>query len=107
MNDAYLLVIDDEPQLRKLLEIILESNGYKVQNAATAKEGLVLSANHPPDLILLDIGLPDENIVNALDSGANDYIIKPFRTGELLARIRTSLRLSNGSAESPVLRFGD
>jgi two-component system KDP operon response regulator KdpE len=134
MNDAYLLVIDDEPQLRKLLEIILESNGYKVQNAATAKEGLVLSANHPPDLVLLDIGLPDENghtvlkklrewytkpviiisvesteenIVNALDNGANDYIVKPFRTGELLARIRTSLRLSNGSDESPLLKFGD
>jgi two-component system KDP operon response regulator KdpE len=134
MNEAYLLVIDDEPQLRKLLEITLESNGYKVQNAATAREGLILSANHPPDLILLDIGLPDEdghvvlkklrewytkpviiisvecteeNIVNALDNGANDYIIKPFRTGELLARIRTSLRLSNGFEDNTVLKFGD
>jgi len=121
MNDTYVLVIDDETQIRKLLQITLESNDYKVQDAATAKEGLVLSANHPPDLILLDLGLPDEDghsvlkklrewytkpviiisvqsneedIVKALDNGANDYIIKPFRTGELLARISSALRLS-------------
>jgi two-component system, OmpR family, KDP operon response regulator KdpE len=132
MNEAYVLVIDDEPQIRNLLQITLESNGYKVQNAATAREGLVLSTNHPPDLILLDLGLPDENgqavlkklrgwytkpvvivsvqnderdIVAALDSGANDYIIKPFRTGELLARIRTALRLSSNAEEFPVLQF--
>jgi two-component system, OmpR family, KDP operon response regulator KdpE len=132
MNEAYVLVIDDEPQIRNLLQITLESNGYKVQNAATAKEGLVLSTNHPPDIILLDLGLPDENgqevlkklrawytkpvvivsvqnderdIVAALDSGANDYIIKPFRTGELLARLRTALRLSSDSEEFPVLHF--
>jgi two-component system, OmpR family, KDP operon response regulator KdpE len=132
MNEAYVLVIDDEPQIRNLLQITLESNGYKVQNAATAREGLVLSTNHPPDLILLDLGLPDENgqavlkklrgwytkpvvivsvqnderdIVAALDSGANDYIIKPFRTGELLARLRTALRLSSNPEEFPVLQF--
>jgi two-component system, OmpR family, KDP operon response regulator KdpE len=132
MNEAYVLVIDDEPQIRNLLQITLESNGYKVQNAATAREGLVLSTNHPPDLILLDLGLPDENgqavlrklrgwytkpvvivsvqnderdIVAALDSGANDYIIKPFRTGELLARLRTALRLSSNAEEFPVLQF--
>jgi two-component system, OmpR family, KDP operon response regulator KdpE len=132
MNEAYVLVIDDEPQIRNLLQITLESNGYKVQNAATAREGLVLSTNHPPDLILLDLGLPDENgqavlkklrgwytkpvvivsvqnderdIVAALDSGANDYIIKPFRTGELLARLRTALRLSSNAEEFPVFQF--
>jgi two-component system KDP operon response regulator KdpE len=134
MNEAYVLIIDDEPQIRNLLQITLESNDYKVQSAATAKEGLVLSANHPPDLILLDLGLPDENgqlvlkklrgwynkpiiivsvqsdeenIVNALDNGANDYIVKPFRSGELLARIRTALRLSSEVEEYPVLHFAD
>jgi two-component system KDP operon response regulator KdpE len=134
MNDNYILVIDDEPQLRKLLQITLESNNYSVQSAATAKEGLVLGANHPPDLILLDIGLPDEDghtllkkfrqwytkpviiisvqsdekhIVSALDEGANDYITKPFRTGELLARIRASLRLSSDADDMPVQTFGD
>jgi two-component system KDP operon response regulator KdpE len=134
MNEAYMLIIDDEPQMRNLLQITLESNGYKAQNAATAKEGLVLSTNHPPDLVLLDLGLPDkngqlvlkelrgwyakpiiiisvqndeENIIKALDSGANDYIVKPFRTGELLARIRTALRLSTNTDDLPVLNFTD
>ncbi len=134
MNEAYVLVIDDEPQIRNLLQITLESNGYKVQNAATAKEGLVLSTNHPPDIVLLDLGLPDESgqsvlkklrgwytkpviiisvqndeedIVDALDNGANDYIIKPFRTGELLARLRSALRLSADAEDFPVLHFND
>src|SRR5215213_9450319 len=111
-----ILVIDDEAQIRKLLQIILQSNDYYFEEAATAAEGLIAAANHPPDLILLDLGLPDEDgrsllkklrewfskpiiiisvqsnetdIVNALDNGANDYVVKPFRTGELLARIRT------------------
>lgn len=112
-------MIDDEPQIRKLLNIVLESNGFKVSNAATGASGVSLTASLQPDLILLDIGLPDKNgiqilkdlrqwytkpilmlsvqnteedIVGALDQGADDYITKPFRTGELLARIRTSLR---------------
>jgi two-component system, OmpR family, KDP operon response regulator KdpE len=133
MNEAYLLVIDDEAQIRKLLEITLESNGYRVQMAATAKEGQVLSSNHPPDLVLLDLGLPDEDghavlkklrewftnpiliisvqsneedIVKALDNGANDYIVKPFRTGELLARIRSALRLAIDKQGGPLLQFG-
>ena len=112
-------MIDDEPQIRKLLRIVLESNGFKVSDAATGMNGVSLAASLQPDLILLDIGLPDKNgmdilrdlrqwyikpililsvqnreedIVGALDQGADDYITKPFRTGELLARIRTSLR---------------
>ena len=119
MNKAEILIIDDEPQIRKLLEITLHSNQYSVKEAATAKQGLIMAANHPPHLILLDLGLPDEDghavlkklrqwytapviilsvqkseedIINALDHGANDYLAKPFRTGELLARIRSALR---------------
>ena len=56
MNETYILVIDDESQIRKLLQITLESNGFQVQDAYNAKEGMILSANHPPDLILLDLG---------------------------------------------------
>ena len=61
MNKAEILVIDDEPQIRKLLEITLQSNQYLVKGAVSAKEGLIMAGNHPPDLILLDLGLPDEN----------------------------------------------
>lgn len=119
MNKSTILVIDDEPQIRKLLEISLESNGYQVQQAETGKQGLAMAANHQPDLILLDLGLPDTNghellktlrewynksiiilsvqntehdIVTALDNGATDYLSKPFRTAELLARIRAAMR---------------
>lgn len=122
MNKAEILIIDDEPQIRKLLEITLQSNGYISKAATTAKEGLIMAENHPPELILLDLGLPDdsghnvlkklrkwytnsiiilsvqkseEDIIKALDNGANDYLSKPFRTGELLARIRSALRTIN------------
>ena len=133
MNSAEILVIDDEAQIRKLLEITLGSNGYKVNEATTGKEGIVTAANHPPDMIILDIGLPDESghsvlrklrewynkpiiilsvqddeesIVKALDAGANDYLIKPFRTGELLARIRTALRSASSELGTPMLEYG-
>ena len=59
MNKAEVLIIDDEPQIRRLLEITLESNDFKVRNAETGKDGLLLAANHPPELIILDLGLPD------------------------------------------------
>lgn len=134
MNKAEILIIDDEPQIRKLLEINLESNGYKVSQAQTGKEGMVMAANHPPELILLDIGLPDINgheilkelrvwynkaiiilsvessetdIVKALDNGATDYLTKPFRTNELLARIRSCIRRNNTEENKSVLTFDD
>lgn len=132
MNSATILVIDDESQIRKLLEITLDSNGYKTVFATTAKEGIAMAANHPPDLILLDLGLPDddgqnvlkqlrewfqnpviilsvksaeEEIVKALDNGANDFLTKPFRTQELLARIRTALRNLNSQQIEPIITF--
>ena len=119
MYKPIVLIIDDEVQICKLLTINLETNDYKVIIAKNGKEGISLAANHSPDLILLDIGLPDINghlvlkelrnwfnkaiiilsvedneksIIDALDNGANDYLTKPFRTGELLARIRTAIR---------------
>lgn len=134
MNKAAILVIDDEPQIRKLLQINLESNDYKVIQASTGKNGLILSATHLPDLILLDIGLPDKSgheilkelrewynkpiimlsvqnneadIVSALDNSATDYLTKPFRTGELLARIRSALRSSQNTNNNSILVCGD
>lgn len=61
MSNSEILIIDDEAQIRKLLQITLQSNEYAVNEASTAKEGLIAAANHPPDLILLDLGLPDED----------------------------------------------
>ena len=127
-----ILIIDDEAQMRKLLDITLQSNDYLVKEATTAKEGIIMAANHPPDLIILDLGLPDdtghsvlkklrewytnpimilsvqnneEDIVKALDNGANDYMTKPFRTGELLARIRSALRSTVMEESNAVLSF--
>jgi len=133
-NKPQILIIDDEAPIRKLLEITLESNDYQVIEASTAKEGMIKAANHPPSLIILDIGLPDmtghevlqqlrtwytnpiiilsvqkeeEDIVKALDNGANDYLTKPFRTGELLARIRSALRRIFSEENDPVIINGD
>ena len=134
MSKAEILIIDDEPQIRKMLEITLQTNGYLSKSAVSAKEGLIMAANHPPELILLDLGLPDENghvvlqklrqwytnpviilsvlkneedIIKALDNGANDYLSKPFRTGELLARIRSALRDSMSEDGDTTLNFQD
>lgn len=126
-NGKNILIIDDEMQMRRLLEITLQSNGYDTIEAVNGKEGVNLAASHQPALIVLDLGLPDgsghsvlkqlrewftnpililsvqsseEDIVKALDNGANDFLIKPFRTGELLARIRSALRSINNEEES-------
>ncbi len=134
MNKTEILIIDDEPQIRKLLEITLESNGYKVLQAETGKEGVIQAASHPPELVLLDIGLPDKSgheilkelrewynksiiilsvqnnetdIVTALDNGATDYLSKPFRTAELLARIRSAIRRNQTSNNTTILEAGN
>jgi two-component system KDP operon response regulator KdpE len=117
MNSASILIIDDEVQIRKLLTITLESQNYHVQAAANAKEGLTAVANHPPDLVLLDlytnpiiilsVQSTEEDIVKALDNGANDYLIKPFRTGELMARIRSALRKALLDENNPLGEFDD
>ena len=113
------LVIDDERQIRRLLRVSLEAHGYAVNEAATGEDGLNALQGVKPDLVLLDLGLPDrdgqevlaglrswsqvpviilsvrnseEDIVRALNAGADDYIVKPFNTGELIARLRVALR---------------
>src|SRR5690554_3212126 len=129
-----ILVIDDEKQIRRLLEITLTAQGYKVVLSANGKDGLIDSATQHPALILLDLGLPDTDgqnilkklrewyqnpiiilsvrdseteIIKALDSGANDYLTKPFRTGELLARIRAALRSGTIQSDAQELIFGN
>ncbi|WIG55021.1 MAG: DNA-binding response regulator KdpE [Rhodanobacteraceae bacterium] len=120
MNAApRVLVIDDEAQIRRFLDIGLRAEGYEVLQAATAAEGLAQAATHEPDLVILDLGLPDRDghevlselrqwsqvpvlmlsvrsaeaeKVRALDAGANDYVTKPFGIQELMARLRALLR---------------
>ena len=114
-----IVVIDDESQIRKILSITLEAEDYKVIEAAKGKDGIIAVANNHPQLVILDLGLPDQDgcsvlreirtwsnvpiiilsvksseeaIVKALDLGADDYITKPFNTSELHARIRANIR---------------
>jgi len=128
-----ILIIDDELQIRRLLEITLTSIGYKIVLSANGKEGLIDAATHHPSLIIMDLGLPDldgqeiiknlrewffkpiivlsvrnteEDIIQALDNGANDYLTKPFRTGELLARIRAAIRSVDNQPDAALLEFG-
>ena len=133
-NEVHILIIDDEVQIRSLLEITLSANGYKISEASTGKEGLTMAATGHPGLIILDLGLPDydgfeilkklrewyqkpiiilsvrnseDDIVKALDNGANDYLTKPFHSGELMARIRVAIRQSENNADIPILEFGN
>ena len=128
------LVIDDEVQIRRLLRVTLEANGYRVLEAATGGDGIVEAAQRKPDAIVLDLGLPDldglvvlkrlrewsrvpvliltvrdadDEKVAALDSGADDYVTKPFSTAELLARLRVALRHAQPLPENAVFRSGD
>src|SRR5579863_1486977 len=128
-HSAVALIIDDEVQIRRLLRVSLEAGGYRVFEAATGRDGLVEAAQRRPDVIVLDLGLPDmdgtevlkrlrewsqapvlvlsvregeDDKVGALDSGADDYMTKPFSTVELLARLRVARRHSQPIPENSV-----
>jgi two-component system, OmpR family, KDP operon response regulator KdpE len=123
------LVVEDEPEMRRLLRHTLRAHGFEVVEAATAREALAHAASRNPDLVLLDLGLPDmdglevtralrrnrrtpiivvsargqeRDKVAALDLGADDYLTKPFGTGELLARMRAALRHAGPGPEAPL-----
>jgi two-component system KDP operon response regulator KdpE len=128
------LIIDDEVQIRRLLRLTLEAHGYRVFEADTGQSGLLEAAQRRPEIVLLDLGLPDldgvtvlkrlrewsrvpvvvlsvrdreEDKIAALDHGADDYITKPFSTGELLARLRVAQRHTQPAPEAAVFRSGE
>ena len=128
-----LLVIDDEIQIRRFIKVALAPHGFAVAEAATGREGIEAVARLQPDGVILDLGLPDtdglivlrairewyqgpiiilsvrddeESIVTALDSGAHDYLRKPFLLGELLARLRLALRTHTSGQNSPIYTAG-
>jgi len=131
---ARVLVVDDEPQILRALRINLRVRGYEVDTAASGKQALETAARHPPDLVILDLGLPDLNgvevigglrgwstapiivlsgraestdKVEALDAGADDYVTKPFGMDELLARMRAAVRRAGPADDAPQVRLGD
>jgi two-component system KDP operon response regulator KdpE len=136
-EDSLVLVVDDEPQMRRFIRVSLKSHGYRVLEAASMQEAAMLTASHQPDLILLDLGLPDgdgiqltkqvrawsqvpiivisargqeDDKVSALDAGAGDYLTKPFGVNELLARMRVAQRhahAKNQLALQPVFELGE
>jgi two-component system KDP operon response regulator KdpE len=130
------LVVEDEPQMRRFLRASLAAHGYRLLEAAAGAEAVMLATSHNPELVLLDLGLPDgdgidltrrlrewsktpiivisargreEDKVAALDAGADDYLTKPFGVNELLARMRVALRHANASSAAPeqVFEFGE
>lgn len=129
-----ILVIDDEPQIRKLLKVSLGAHGYEIEEAATGAEGISRAATFKPDFLIIDLGLPDmdgkkvvqqirewsqtpiivltardqeQEKIDALDAGADDYVTKPFGMGELMARMRVSLRRAAASENDPILTCGE
>ncbi len=128
------LVVEDEPDIRRILRVLLESEGYRVSEAGTAARALIEARTHKPDLLIVDLGLPDGNglavirevrtwspvpilvlsartmedqKIAALDAGADDYVTKPFSAPELLARMRAALRRNVRTAERvATLSFG-
>jgi two-component system KDP operon response regulator KdpE len=133
-NGARILIIDDEPQIRKLLKVTLQVHNFEINESSSGEDGVYQASIVHPDLIVLDLGLPDisgmevlrrirewsripiivltakdreEDKITALDSGADDYVTKPFSMGELVARIRVALRHVAKSANEPILQFGN
>ncbi len=129
MTDRRILVVDDEAQIRKFLRIALEAHGLRVSEAASGAEGVAKCAAEQPELVILDLGLPDQDgksvisrirewsevpilvlsvrqaeleKVAALDAGANDFVVKPFGMAELLARVRALMRSAGGEAPARV-----
>ncbi|NMB83336.1 MAG: response regulator transcription factor [Ignavibacteria bacterium] len=127
-------VIDDESQIRKILSITLEAEGFKVIDSSRGRDGIISIANNHPQLVVLDLGLPDEDgftvlkeirtwsnvpviilsvrnseddIVRALDLGADDYVTKPFNTSELIARIRANIRRTQQPNNQSVIVNGE
>lgn len=132
MNKPVILIVDDEVQIRRLLHLNLDDE-YQLIEAQTGHNALELAASHKPEMVILDLGLPDKDgievlrelrqwtampvlilsvrntesdIITALDSGANDYLTKPFGSGELKARIRAALRSKFSEITSPVFKNG-
>lgn len=133
---SLVLVVEDEPQMRRFIRASLSANGYRVEEAETGAQAVALTASRNPALLLLDLGLPDQDgleitrqirewshipivvisargreddKVAALDAGADDYLTKPFGVGELLARMRVALRHAQGGASADLpqlLEFG-
>jgi two-component system KDP operon response regulator KdpE len=128
------MVVDDDPALVRALSINLQARGYEVRSANTGKSALVVAARHPPDVVILDLGLPDmdgrqviaglrgwtqvpivvlsaregqASKVGALDAGADDYVVKPFGMDELLARLRAALRRATPDPGQPVVVTAD
>jgi len=128
------LVVEDEAQIRRFLRVALERSGYRVEEATTGEEGIDQAIRHQPELMLLDLGLPDmdglgvlrrirewsqlpvlilsvrgseDQKIEALDAGANDYITKPFGTGEMLARLRVLERYTQGSSSRTLFSSGN
>ena len=131
------LVIEDEPQIRKFLRASLDAQGFSVEQAESGEQGLVMAANRRPEAVVLDLGLPDldgievirrlrewsrvpiivlsaraqeDDKIHALDAGADDYVVKPFAVGELLARLRVALRhaaTADGSGAAGPIEAGE